>query len=121
MISAHYDREFEIKRPVTTSNGGLVSVVYQTIATIRGKLRPLSGNERHYNEKNNYETTHRLYCDVMDIRAEDKIIDLTNGRVYDVKYIKNPMELDRYLMVDCKWIEEHEVIETIVPTTEAVV
>lgn len=100
MIQDYFIPGFEIKRATETSNGGIVEQSYLTIATVYGRMRPLSGTEIYRNEKNNYITTHRFYCNVIDIENSDLISK--DGKTYEVKLKVNPMEMSEFLQLDCE-------------------
>lgn len=104
MIQDYFLPGFEIKRATQTSNGGIVEESYSTIATVEGRMRPLSGSEIMRNEKNNYITTHRFYCNVIDLNENDVICK--DGKTYEVKLKVNPMEMNEFLQVDCECKED---------------
>lgn len=105
MIEDYYTEDYEIQRPTTQNVGGIAKVVYNTIYNIKGKLRPLSGDEIFRNEKNNYELTHKLYCNCYDIQPTDRVYDLKNNKYYEIVFVKNPMTLNIHLEIDLKCSE----------------
>lgn len=121
MIEDYYTSGFEVKRLSYTNDGGVPSNTYTTALTIDGRMRPLSGREILQNEKLNYITTHRFYCGIHEIQSDDKIYDSNTGKVYNVELIRNPMEMDDHLEIDCKWIEDHQLIETIIMSSDNIV
>ena len=64
-----------------------------------GHIRQLTANEIVLNQKREVNATHRMYCKVLDITAEDRIID-PDSRTFDVKFVDNPHQLDMFLQVD---------------------
>ena len=72
-----------------------------TGSTLRCKVRPLSNSERFYQNRNNLETTHRMYC------AYTTIFDTIDRVVYkdstfEITGIINPFEKNDFLQVDLK-------------------
>lgn len=100
MLEDYFTNGWEIQRPTTQNVGGIAKSTYATIATISGRMRPLSGSEIYQNEKNNYKTTHRFYCGIHDIKSDDVIHDTILDRFYEVELIRNPMSMDDHLEVD---------------------
>lgn len=103
MIQDFYTKTFEIKRLTQTNDNGILTENLTTHLTIKGKMRSLTGYEILQNEKLNYTTTHRFYCDVYDIKNTDKIYDLSENKMYDIKSIRNPFEINRHLEIDCEY------------------
>jgi len=100
MISDLYLSGFTILRPTVTKAGGIATEVLTTVATVAGRMRPLSGNEMLQNEKLNYVTTHRFYCNRITIRPDDIISK--DGNNFNVRLIRNVMEMNSHLEIDCK-------------------
>lgn len=100
MIEDYFTPGWEIQRPTTQNVGGIAKDTYSTVATIDGRMRPLTGNEIFQNEKNNYKTTHRFYCGIHDIKSDDRIHDSVLNLTYEVELIKNPMSMDDHLEID---------------------
>lgn len=98
-IETYYESGIVIQRKTSVSNGlgGMVDS-WSTHLTIDGRIRPLSGNEKISADKNTLYVTHRLYCSILDITEKDRV--LFNGVKYEVKFVANPMNFGRYLMVD---------------------
>lgn len=102
MIDDYFTPGWEIQRPTTQNVGGIAKDTYALIATISGRMRPLSGGEIYQNEKNGYKTTHRFYCGIHDIQSSDRII---SDKTYEVELIRNPMSMDDHLEVDVYYEE----------------
>ena len=95
--------EFEILSPTETNDGGIVEKTYSVAMTIEGTMRPLSGNEIITNEKLGYKSTHRFYSDIYSIETNQLIRNVGNQKVFEIRNIKNPMEMDHHLEVDCEY------------------
>ena len=108
MIENDFIYGFVIKRPTTVNSNGIMQTTYNTVITTSGRLRPLTGNEIYQNEKRNLRSTHRFYCGIIDIQVEDYI--LFGGKYYAVKYIKNPMEANEFLQVDCEYRQDIQTL-----------
>ena len=104
MISKYYESGIVIQRLTQVSNGmGGYTDTWSTHLTINGRIRPLNGNERLSADKTTLFATHRLYCDVIDIKESDRV--LYNSKIYQVKFVSNVMNFDRHLQVDLELIE----------------
>jgi SPP1 family predicted phage head-tail adaptor len=103
MISDYFIPGFKIKRLTNTGDGGGSNAqTFSNVATISGRMRPLSGSEMMRNERMNYVTTHRFYCAFTNVISATSRIEDTNGLTYEVKLIINPMNLNEHLQVDCE-------------------
>ncbi len=106
-IDSYYKPGFTIKRPVrTVDSGGSPVETFSDFLTTSGRMRPLTGTEILANEKLGLVTSHRFYCAVIDVEEKDKIYNSNTGNTYEVKFVKNPMEMGDHLEIDCKFIEE---------------
>lgn len=113
-IDSYYKSGFTIKRVTNVDDGaGSYTEQLSDLVSTNGRMRPLNGNEILANEKLNYRTTHRFYCPVTDIKPDDKIYDTTSEKYYEVKSIKNPMEMDSHLEVDCEYLEDYQALSTL--------
>ena len=113
-IESYYKSGYTIKRVTNVPDGaGAYTEQLADVVSTYGRLRPLSGNEILANEKLNYRTTHRFYCPVIDVKPEDKIYDSNSEKFYEVKFIKNPMEMDSHLEVDCEYLEDYQELDSI--------
>ncbi len=118
-IDSYYKSGYTIKRVTSVDDGaGSYTEQLSDLVSTYGRMRPLSGNEILANEKLNYRTTHRFYCPVIDIKPEDKIYDSTSEKYYEVKFIKNPMEMDSHLEIDCEYLQDFNPIDFIVMDNE---
>ena len=106
-IENFYKSGYTIKRPITTiDSGGSPIETFSDFITASGRMRPLTGNEILANEKLGLVTSHRFYCAVIDAEEKDRIYDSNTGNTYEVKFVKDPMEMRHHLEIDCKLIEE---------------
>lgn len=104
-IDSYYISGFIIKRPVETNDGGGVMVLsFSDLLTTSGRMRPLTGNEILANEALGLKTSHRFYCPVIDVNEKDRIYDSNKNKTYEIKFVKNPMEMDDHLEIDCELI-----------------
>ncbi len=78
--------------------------------TLDARLRPLSGEERLSADKQTLHTTHKLYCDVLDITEQDRYVD-PDGNIYHIVFVKNPMNMDRHLEIDLEFAGHTEAEE----------
>jgi len=104
-ISDFYNSLFDVMRSTTIESGyGGTKLSWGKSATVSGRLRPLSGDERMRADKMSLYSTHKLYTYVADITQSDRIIDVA-GNTYEVKYIKNPMNMDNHFEIDLELVE----------------
>ena len=106
-IDSYYKPGFTIKRPITSlDSGGSPVLTFSDFLPTSGRMRPLTGNEILANEKLGLETSHRFYCAVIDAEEKDRIYDSSTEKTYEIKFVKNPMETDDHLEIDCKLLRE---------------
>ena len=105
MIEDYYISDgFVTKRPSTINSGGIATVTLTDVSEISGRMRDLSGYEVVTNEKKGYTTTHRFYCAAsVDINEKDILYDSNNDKYYEVSVVRNPMQMDKHLEVDCEF------------------
>lgn len=96
---------YVIKRPTVSNEDGILKETDVVVALVSGRMRPLSGNEMIKNEKMGYTTTHRFYCDVVEIQPMDSIYDSVKNITYAIKLIVNPMEMNEFLQIECEYRE----------------
>lgn len=104
-INDHYISGFIIKRPVQTNVNGIATETFSDLSEVNGRMRPLTGNEVLANEKLGLKTSHRFYCDVIDAEERDRIYDSNKIKTYDIKFVKNPMEMDHHFEIDCELLD----------------
>jgi len=105
-IDSYYRSGFTIKRATLLNDGGGVMVkTFIDFASTDGRMRPLTGNEILANEKIGLKTSHRFYCAVNNAIEADRIYDSVYQKTYEIKFIKNPMEMDDHLEIDCELID----------------
>lgn len=105
-VESYYKSGYMIKRAVNTNDGG--GVVIQTFSDLvatYGRMRALTGTEILANEKLGLVTSHRFYCPVIDVEEKDRIYDSNKSKTYEIKFVKNPMEMDSHLEIDCELID----------------
>lgn len=108
-IETYWVSGFEIKRVTKVDdNAGSYTEQLSKVSDTVGRLRPLSGNEILANEKLNLITSHRFYCPVIDVNEGDYIYDTVKPRLFEVKYVRNPMDMDEHLEIDCLFKKDHQ-------------
>ena len=81
--------------------GGQVET-YATVGSFRGRISPLTANERLLQNKETMLTTHRIYCDPMSVMPNDRI--KWGTYYFEIIGITNPSELYSHLEIDCREI-----------------
>lgn len=69
-------------------------------ATVKGRMRKLSGNERYISEKNSEEVNYRLYLRPTEIEVTDEI--KYNNEYYLIESINDVMEFAEFYHVDLR-------------------
>jgi len=71
-----------------------------TIASIKAAKMSTRGEDKIIADKNSLESDYVLYCEVADIKDKDRV--LLNGIYYQVEYVNNVDELDKFLKIFIK-------------------
>jgi SPP1 family predicted phage head-tail adaptor len=89
----------EIQRFTSVPNGigGYIETWATYLADYDGIIDQLSGNEILSADKISPNSTHILIGVVADIKEDDRV--LYNGKIYNVKNVDNPMNMDRHLEI----------------------
>ncbi len=109
-LSNWFKLEFEILTPTEINDGGILTKTYSVALTVPGLMRQLNGNEVFANEKLGYKSTHRFYCDVDTIDIMQLIKHTPSGKYYEIRNIKNPMEFNHHLEIDCEYNPDLQII-----------
>ena len=89
----------QIKTLEDDGQGGQIEV-WSDSGTFRARISPLNSQERLLQDKVTNTTTHRIYCDNMQVTTEDRI---KWGSVYfEILGIINPSEAYHHLEIDVK-------------------
>lgn len=74
---------------------------YQDYKTIKGFLDFMNETTNHNNNNSKVvESTHVFICDYVAIdKSERDLIAICNNQEFDVKYIDNPMNLNKHLEI----------------------
>ena len=99
---------FDVERTTQTRStiGGVADDWVATLSNQLGKFSPLqrSKGEVVTHGALEIDADVRLYCKVIDVQEKDRIKRVSDGVYFDVKYVRNPMEFDRFLEIDLKEI-----------------
>ncbi len=88
VIERYVETEDELGNPVKQ---------WETHMEISGLIDALDGDEQLSADKVTLVATHMLFCPVVDITEKDRV--KYRGQTYDVKFVDNPMNYDRFLQV----------------------
>lgn len=69
----------------------------------KGKIRMLNSSERESGGKIVNFATHRMYCDVLDIKLTDRV--KFNNQYYNIVAINNVMNMNEFLEIDLELIQ----------------
>ena len=81
--------------------GGLVKT-WADAGSFRARISPLTASERLMQDKTTSLTTHKIYCDNIDIEHADRI--RWNDVFFEVLGITNPSEMYHHLEIDAREI-----------------
>ena len=81
--------------------GGTVST-WTDIGSFRGRVSPLNSQERLMQDKALNTTTHRIYCDPMDVMPNDRI--KWGTYYFEITGITNPSEVYHHLEISVREI-----------------
>ncbi|MGE5353908.1 MAG: hypothetical protein ACM3P0_17610 [Acidobacteriota bacterium] len=98
MITDFFDTEIQVLRKSQVESGGVVKNAFTPVTTTQGKNTTLGSREAEENSRRGFVSTHRTYMEVVDVKNGDKL--LINGEEFEVKDVRNPMGLNKFLQVD---------------------
>ena len=99
MAYRFYQPGYMVYRPSAGQDAyGGVATTYSTHLAVRGRLRPLSGDQRLSADRQTEFATHRFYCNPADIQPGDEI--RKDGDRYLVKFASDVMTMGRLMQVD---------------------
>jgi hypothetical protein len=103
MISRFYTQNltgYIVTQGISSLTGENVDTL-STGASFKGRIRPLSARESYYQNKENLEITHYLYCAADSVNNTfDKVT--YGSQTYDVNDYINPMEMNKYYRLELK-------------------
>lgn len=109
-IQSWFKLEWEILDPAESNDGGIAKKTYSVGLSVYGWLRPLTGNEVLSNEKLGFKSTHRFYTDISAIDNTQLIRKVGENKIYEIRNVKNPMEMDHHLEIDCEYNPDLQTI-----------
>jgi len=86
----------------TSDSQGGITQMWADIGSFRGRIIPLSSHERLMQDKSLNTTTHRIFCDPMDIMPIDRI--KWGTYYFEITGIRNPSELYHHLEIEAREI-----------------
>lgn len=107
MIEELFKNKFKIQRYTTTISNGISSKTYTDLSfakNVSGLMRPLNSNEINAAQSQGYVANYRFYCLPFSssLQITDRIVDTVNNENYEIKAIRNPMNFDEFLQIDCE-------------------
>lgn len=102
VIEDYYNQVLELHH-VTKVNlgGGSFKDQSAKVKDVKGRLRPLSGSERYMDHQKQKEVNYRFYCGYdSSIDEKDTLIDPANDKIFEISFIKNPMQMNQHLEID---------------------
>jgi len=86
----------------TADGQGGVTSVWADVGSFRGRISPLTAQERLLQNKATMTTTHRIYCDPMTVTPKDRI--KWGTYYFEIIGISNPSEIYHHLEIDAREI-----------------
>ncbi len=87
---------------ITADNQGGEVKTWADTGSFRGRISPLTSQERLMQNKETMTTTHRIYCDNMNVTPANRI---KWGTFYfEIIGVTNPSESYHHLEIDCREI-----------------
>ena len=103
MILNFYNLTCTLQRATLSTNSmGETVESYAPVAVFAGSIRPQTGKEVRADARKVQISTHRLYCDPMEIKPTDRIV--CNGHTYGVIFAHDVMNMGRMMQVDLEVI-----------------
>lgn len=98
-----FNQALILQRKTITADGmGGRSESWADLGSFRGRISPLTAQERLMQDKTTMTTTHRIYCDPMTVTPEDRI--RWGTYYFQIIAIINPGEVYHHLEIDCREI-----------------
>ncbi len=92
---------YTITEGISSVTGENVKTASTITTSLKCKVRPITNAENYYQNKNNLEVTHYMYCDVSTAFNQlDRVV--FGASTFEIKGIINPMSMDRYQKVELK-------------------
>jgi len=86
----------------TDDSQGGVTTTWTDTGSFNARISPLSSQERMMQDKATNTTTHRIYCDPMDVMPNDRI--KWGSYYFEILGITNPSELYHHLEIEAREI-----------------
>ena len=102
-IEKYYTGSATIQTFVASTTGWGGDGSWSDTETIDCLIRPLSGAERYSADKKTVFSTHRMYCDPLALTEKNRV--KAEGKFYDVKFVQDPMNFNRFYQVDLELVE----------------
>ncbi len=91
---------------ITETADGLGGITYAwaDLGSFKGRISPISAQERLSQDKTGMMTTHRIYCDPMTVSPKDRI--RWGTYFFEIIGIRNPSETYSHLEIDVREIHQ---------------
>lgn len=102
MIPAGLLNQTLILQSLTHSDDGMggTTVAWADQGSFRGRVSPISSQERMTQDKSTNTTTHRIFCNPMTVLPDDKI--KWGTYIFEITGISNPSEMYHHLEIDVR-------------------
>lgn len=110
-VNIYFDQSFHSERLAQVANpfGGYGDTWTDSV-TFKGCLRPLTGDKQLSADRQTIVATHRLYCPIIDLAVNDRVVD-SAGRVYRIVGVIDSMSAGGYLTADLLFSEHDQDAE----------
>ena len=101
--SGLYNQILTLQSVTVTDDGmGGQSEAWADVGSFRGRISPLTAQERLLQNKATMTTTHRIYCDPMTVTPKDRI--KWGTYLFEIIGITNPSESYHHLEIEVREI-----------------
>lgn len=83
---------------------GGITFTWADLGSFKGRISPISAQERLMQDKTGMTTTHRIYCDPMTVSPKDRI--RWGSYYFEIIGIRNPSEAYHHLEIDVREIHQ---------------
>jgi head-tail adaptor len=103
MFTSLLNQTLTIQRKTIVGDGiGGHTTIWADLGSFKGRISPVSAQEKMMQDKNTMGTTHRIYCDPMTVQPTDRI--RWGSYYFEIIGVRNPSELYHHLEIDCREI-----------------
>jgi hypothetical protein len=104
LISRFYTHDvtvYRITEGISSETGENIKTASTITSNLKCRVRPITNAESYYQNKNNLEISHYMYCEVSTAyNQQDRVV--YGSSTFEINSIINPMGMDKYQRVGLK-------------------